>query len=63
MEQPLDDTAAILDIWNAWGNAQSEVGIVSNLQVLRNVPLCCPFIDTSLFAMLLHSTSITSIEN
>lgn len=27
VEQPLDDSAAILDIWNAWGNAQSEVKI------------------------------------
>lgn len=25
VEQPLDNAAAILDIWNAWGTAQPEV--------------------------------------
>lgn len=35
MEQPLDGDATILDIWNAWGDAQSEVRIIN-----RSVPEC-----------------------
>lgn len=33
MEQPLEGNATILDIWNAWGDAQSEVSIINPVQV------------------------------
>lgn len=69
VEQPLDGEAAILDIWNAWGTAQTEVKIsLRRLKYDRTLRRSRCRSDTSLWSdknsfKTVHPKRLTALQN